>query len=68
MTEPLPDEWNAWAVIEMGTGGIHVIPMHDLRDHTPTDCWCEPCQDDDDVTIHNAADQRESYDMGRLPS
>lgn len=68
MTEGIDGDWNDWAIVQMETGDIHVVPMHDLRDHTPTDCWCLPCQDADDVTIHNAADQRESYDNGRLPS
>jgi hypothetical protein len=43
----------------------HVMPMGDLRDHMDSpDCWCKPTQDEDDpqVYIHHALDQRERFE------
>jgi hypothetical protein len=31
----------------------HVIPLHDLRPHSITDCWCQPGEDDG-VIVHNS--------------
>lgn len=46
---------------------IHVIPINDLREHQcDTQCWCQPVIDDD-VCVHNALDQRETYEQGRKP-
>lgn len=48
--------------------GIHVMPINDLREHEDSDrCWCRPVRDDDEpsVIIHNAMDQRETYENGR---
>lgn len=51
---------------------LHVIPLYDLREHTPTTaCWCTPTPDDDEpmVMIHHSADGREAFEEGRrLPS
>jgi len=54
-----------------GPPGVwHVVPLDDLRDHTPdTDCWCRPTLVDDaeargDVYLHHAMDQRELYESG----
>jgi len=43
--------------------GWHVVPMGDLKDHTPTpDCWCYPTLDleaEGMVYIHHSLDGRE---------
>lgn len=47
---------------------VHVLPINDLRPHDQsTECWCRPRRDDDEprVVIHNAMDQRETYEQGR---
>lgn len=47
---------------------VHVVPRNDLREHVMLrTCWCKPRQDtqDDDLYIHNAMDQRETYEHGR---
>ena len=50
------------------TDAWHVVPIGDLREHEslPT-CWCKPVQDEEEpnVWIHNAMDQRETYEDGR---
>lgn len=48
----------AWKVV-----GHHVIPVNDLRDHSLTDCWCDPL-DDEGVSLHNSLDGREFYERG----
>jgi hypothetical protein len=47
-----------WRVV-----GTHVIPNNDLREHSLTDCWCRP-EDDDGVIIHHSLDRRELYEYG----
>ena len=47
---------------------LHVVPVDDLREHELTiDCWCNPEEDDEEPTviIHNAMDERETYENGR---
>lgn len=47
----------------------HVIPRGDFREHKASrECWCKPFQDDeeDNVYIHNALDQRERYEGKKL--
>ncbi len=49
----------------------HVYPMNDLREHDTElerrTCWCNPEYDEEfDVVIHNAMDQREKYETGEL--
>lgn len=43
--------------------GWHVVPMGDLKEHTPTpDCWCYPTLDleaEGMVYIHHSLDGRE---------
>ena len=48
---------------------VHVLPLDDLRPHEElTECWCRP-RLDEGVCVHNALDQRESYETGeRKPS
>ena len=44
---------------------IHVIPMHDLREHRVEEsCWCRPQRDPEDpeVLVHNSLDRREMYE------
>jgi hypothetical protein len=48
----------AWKIV-----GNHVYPVDDLREHTSTDCWCRPT-DDDGVVVHNSLDGRELYEEG----
>lgn len=43
----------------------HIIPLDDLREHEESkDCWCKPYEDEQtlDIWIHNALDERESYE------
>ena len=46
----------------------HVVPVNDLREHdtSGTPCWCDAIEDDG-VVIHNAMDERETYEEGRKP-
>ncbi|RPE86027.1 hypothetical protein EDC46_0418 [Vespertiliibacter pulmonis] len=45
---------------------IHVIPLNDYRDHIESEqCWCKPIEIDG-VVVHNAMDQREAYETGKL--
>ena len=39
----------------------HVYPVNDLREHTVTECWCHPV-DDDGIMVHNSLDGREMYE------
>lgn len=48
----------AWKV-----DGNHVYPTNDLREHSFTNCWCRPI-DDDGVMVHNSLDGREQYERG----
>jgi len=48
----------AWKV-----DGTHVYPVNDLREHSVTDCWCGPV-DDDGIVVHNSRDGREMYERG----
>lgn len=47
-------------------GTYHVYPSGDLREHVleGTTCWCRP-KLDEGVVVHNAMDDRESYERGR---
>lgn len=45
----------------------HVIPIGDLKEHDCSEeCWCEPFEDDEEpnVIVHNALDDREGYEQG----
>lgn len=45
----------------------HVVPIGDLKEHETTEsCWCNPVPDDEEpnVIVHNALDDRESYEDG----
>lgn len=49
----------------------HVVPIDDIREHDLTpECWCGPTPDDEhDVFVHHALDEREKYETGeRKPS
>ena len=53
----------AWKVV-----GIQVVPVDDLREHSLTECWCKP-HDDEGVTVHHSLDGRELFHSGeRKPS
>ena len=41
----------------------HVMPVNDLREHSLTDCWCDPF-DDEGITVHKSLDGRELYQSG----
>ena len=61
----------SWRVIDIRGIVQHVIPVDDLRPHLiSTFCWCKPKQDtvEKTVFIHNAMDERESYEQGRAAS
>jgi hypothetical protein len=53
---------------------LHIMPLHDLREHIPLpECWCNPTVDEDvdthTIYIHRSADGREDFEEGRrLPS
>ena len=52
-------------------GTVHVLPVGDLREHNASWlCWCNPIPDtqQESVAIHNAMDERERYEEGRLKS
>lgn len=59
-----------WALCHSShSADIHVMPLEDLREHVDTEsCWCCPRRDfdEDDVIVHKAMDNRESYEEGRL--
>lgn len=45
----------------------HVVSIGDLREHQSTEtCWCKPKADEEEpnVIVHNALDQRESHEQG----
>ena len=47
---------------------IHTYPLNDLREHEMNRaCWCHPTPDDefDELVLHHAMDERESYEQGR---
>lgn len=48
---------------------IQVAPLDDTRTHVAdSTCWCDP-NIQDDVLVHNSADNREKYERGeRKPS
>lgn len=48
----------AWKV-----DGNHVYPTNDLREHSVSNCWCRPI-DDDGVMVHNSLDGREEFERG----
>jgi len=44
----------------------HIYPVEDMKPHVldGDTCWCCPCVEDD-LVIHNAMDERETYEQGR---
>ena len=49
---------------------LHTYPLNDLREHKMSrDCWCRPTPDEkfDELVVHHAMDERESYEQGRKP-
>jgi hypothetical protein len=52
-----------WAVMHFGCE-VHIVPKYDERVHFFVGCWCHPTPDDDedDMFIHHALDQRELYE------
>ena len=50
------------------TERLHIIPLHDLREHVAEEgeeCWCKPhVEEDTGLVIHNSADGREAYEIG----
>lgn len=54
-------------------GGVHVVPLNDLREHDLNgSCWCKPTLDNTEASpiwIHHAMDGREAFETGeRKPS
>lgn len=41
----------------------HVYPVNDFREHSITNCWCQPI-DDEGVIVHNSLDGREQFERG----
>jgi hypothetical protein len=53
----------------MFDGNLHVTPEGDLREHVLSlSCWCRPtpCEEDSQLIVHHAMDQRERYETGEL--
>lgn len=57
-----------WESTQWREGDTHVVPLNDLREHEQyTDCWCNPVENEANIWVHNALDQRERLeDGGRL--
>ena len=50
-------------------GVLHVVPVADLAEHHPSDCWCAPTNDEDGFVVHHALDERQKFENGeRKPS
>lgn len=50
------------------TSTPHVVPIDDLREHQPVNCWCCPTIDEN-VLVHHSMDLREEFERGdRLAS
>jgi len=50
------------------TNTPHIVPVDDLCEHEPANCWCQPTLDFDQW-VHHAADEREKSEPDRrLPS
>lgn len=56
-------EGHGWGVYE--TDSLpHVVPHHDLREHSISDeCWCAPTEDEG-VMVHHSMDRREEFERG----
>jgi hypothetical protein len=55
---PKSNDEIAWEIHEN-----HVYPISDLREHSLTDCWCAPV-DDDGVMVHKSLDGCELFERG----
>jgi hypothetical protein len=56
------------SAVGWGVDRNHVYPVHDLRDHKLTNCWCKPTEDDG-LMLHKSLDGREYFERGdRKPS
>lgn len=54
-----------WEIRYTESGVRHVVPINDLKEHEPEDCWCCPRIDDEgdaDIVVHNSMDRREFVD------
>jgi hypothetical protein len=48
-----------WALL---SDPMEIMPFNDTARHDGgAACWCRPAINEDDVIVHNAADQREDY-------
>lgn len=54
---------SGWQVRQDCDGVPHVVPVEDLAEHLPVDCWCHP-KHEDGVVIHAAFDEREKFERG----
>lgn len=62
----------AWAVLETdcddGSKELHVVPVNDIKEHVPDDCWCGTYNaegEDNLIVIHPSGDKREhTYEKG----
>lgn len=70
MTAVFRVSWVAAMVYEPdGQRHYHIVPIEDLQDHSADpSCWCNPVEDEEDpgIWVHNAMDQREEYERGRM--
>jgi hypothetical protein len=44
------------------TSTPHVVPVDDLREHDPENCWCCPTFNEDIMWVHHAMDKREEFE------
>ena len=59
-----------WAVFHEPGGPAHVVPVHDVVEHEPTECVCSPSaemvkRDNGSigwVEVHHALDNREAHE------
>ena len=45
-------------------GVLHVVPIKDLAEHTPSGCWCSPVQEETGYIVHFALDERDKFERG----
>ena len=43
------------------TSTPHVVPVDDLREHDPENCWCCPTFNED-MWVHHSMDKREEFE------
>lgn len=62
---PFPSGWYRASAT---AGDTHIVPLNDLKEHLPANCWCRPTEAEPGLWSHNSMDRREEYENGRPPS